>query len=806
MLFTLKRGMFPQKGQLLFFKGFIRRHYLSLFSLSSFGSSLLSLGKRAIDRIKDTLAAAITAATKFGDWFVDGVKSIIALFGSVLDFVAAMRIKPIVSFLAAIIDVAINAICYIMTVLANSALTLFKPDIGTGSSMFELILKGYSGFFSFLRVMAIAFIFIILVSSLCKIMFHESSDETPMSVFTGAFVAGFFSSIAPFLVVQAEKVFLVFYSGLLGMVPQKTDFEKFASAAHELLSTADTSKLGAQLESFCLSFLLLMLIMMIAWKFVVFLMEVAQRYLVLGMLLLFSPLACCFITTKSMRNSFKAYIRMIASTLILMLMNVFFLALFLKSVTGFSGAVTSISAANSSASKVVIVIVWCLVEFGVLHVAGQMDNYMNTLGISTAETGSGMMASMLMDAMDIGAIGMPQSKKEPKEKKGLFGLFSRSKESSVDSQDEKGPITATHGKVDPQVVLNALHRKTGNMSLFEDGATAAAAADALLNALGDEKLKDKRFDGTNFDIKNGMAMLDTAKDKDGNSLSIALAPVENLPPGFARQYGGREIDIGSQGKYVLIAMGQGASEYLAQSSKALAAFQKDYGLDTKNGQISRIRDANNQITGAYRQIEQRDNGVMLTEWAPACSYRPDEGLNASLVRVGDMDFWRSEVFMPKTIDASGAEHLSLTCENTSIPDDANGRQKWFSSQFSTAAQDGFRMVGGTAEQLHLEKNGEKFVMNSVLSCSISEKAEENLKFTRYYAENGVGYMMTKVPDFEQTTIDKVFVNRNTQGMPMFAQKFDMEKAMDEAVRRRYVTPLPSSNIQKTAYKKTRGDK
>ena len=48
-----------------------------------------------------------------------------------------------------------------------------------------------------------------------------------------------------------------------------------------------------------------------------------------------------------------------------------------------------------------------------------MDNYMNTLGISTAETGSGMMASMLMDAMDIGAIGMPQSKKEPKEKKGL---------------------------------------------------------------------------------------------------------------------------------------------------------------------------------------------------------------------------------------------------------------------------------------------------------------------------------------------------------------------------------------------------
>ena len=97
-------------------------------------------------------------------------------------------------------------------------------------------------------------------------------------------------------------------------------------------------------------------------------------------------------------------------------------------------------------------------------------------------------------------------------------------------------------------------------------------------------------------------------------------------------------------------------------------------------------------------------------------------------------------------------------------------------------------------------------MNSVLSCSISEKAEENLKFTRYYAENGVGYMMTKVPDFEQTTIDKVFVNRNTQGMPMFAQKFDMEKAMDEAVRRRYVTPLPSSNIQKTAYKKTRGDK
>ena len=95
---------------------------------------------------------------------------------------------------------------------------------------------------------------------------------------------------------------------------------------------------------------------------------------------------------------------MVASTLFLMVMNVFFLALFLKSVTGFSDVIASIGAENSSASKIAIVVTWCIVEFGLLYVAGQFDSYLNTMGFSTAETGAGMMASMVMDAIDIGAI------------------------------------------------------------------------------------------------------------------------------------------------------------------------------------------------------------------------------------------------------------------------------------------------------------------------------------------------------------------------------------------------------------------
>lgn len=792
-------GGIPQKGHdLKVFFHFNKPHYLALFSLRSFGEAVWAkvcqLGQALVEGVVNSLGAV----------FENGVKSLVQFFGSVLDFVAALKILPLVSFVAAIVDALIEGICYVMTTVANSAVTLYKPDIGTGGSLFELVLKGYSGIIPFLRILSIAFICIILVSSLAKIIINPQASETPMSVITGAIVAGVLSTCAPFLVIQAEKFFMIIYSGMLKMVPAEVDFELFATSANIFLVGGAASKFGALLEGLMTSVLLLILLLMIAWKFLGFVLEVAQRYLVLGTLLIFSPLACCFITTKSMRHSFKAYIRMIASTLFLMFMNVFFIALFLKSVGAFSDAITAIGAENSSVSKVAIVITWCIVEFGLLYVAGQFDSYLNTMGFSTAETGAGMMASMLMDAIDIGIINPVHSGKQKGGKLGaLLGKVSHRRVRRSDgpqSPQKQHPIKMKSGQVDFANIADTMKNREGDDSPFKNKKTAAAAADSLLNALRNPKLKSQKFELDKLNItEGGVATLYTASDENGDNLSIALVPKQNLPDGFTSTYGGREISIPSQGKFVLLATGAKSLEYLTWSRAAEAAFKKRYGIGLGEGQVRHVR-SDDGLTGVYRRTYINNTGIqMLTEWAPACSYIPDASLNAIRTRVGDMDYWTYDICVPQ--DSAG--NIVPTCDNISIPSDVSSMQTWLTSQFTDIRLDGYKMVGGTAEQIHLEKEGEKFVMCPILSTA---QVEAEAQLTRTYANNGAGYIMAKVNDFNQEAIDKVFTPRGSLGTPAFARKIDLYNSMQEVMQQSKAKPRFASNIAKTAYRKRKEDK
>ena len=191
----------------------------------------------------------------------------------------------------------------------------------------------------------------------------------------------------------------------------------------------------------------------------------------------------------------------------------------------------------------------------------------------------------------------------------------------------------------------------------------------------------------------------------------------------------------------------------------------------------------------------------MTEWVPACSYTPDASLNAVKTRVGDMDYWRYNVPVPR--DAAG--NITATCENTTVPTDASKMQTWLDSQFRGTSLDGYKMVGGTADQIQLEKDGEKYVMSPILSTALTEQAELG-PLSHAYANNGADYIMAKVDDFSAESINKVFVTRGAQGNPTFARKIDLDKTMQEALRRRSVNPANTSNILKTAYRKTKGDR
>jgi hypothetical protein len=138
--------------------------------------------------------------------------------------------------------------------------------------------------------------------------------------------------------------------------------------------------------------LLLQIILMIAlgWNYFKLLLEVVERYIVVGVLCYTSPLAFAMGGAKATNKVFQSWCRMVGSQLLLLVLNVWFLRAFNSSVAHFvanGGALTS-GQGN--------MFLWLFCALAFLKTAQKFDSYLASLGLSVAQTGSGMGMEMLM--------------------------------------------------------------------------------------------------------------------------------------------------------------------------------------------------------------------------------------------------------------------------------------------------------------------------------------------------------------------------------------------------------------------------
>ena len=147
--------------------------------------------------------------------------------------------------------------------------------------------------------------------------------------------------------------------------------------------------------------LILMLILMISlgWNYFKLLLEVVERYVVVGVLCYTSPLAFAMGGSKATNQVFKSWCRMVGSQLLLLVMNVWFLRGFNSSV----GQFVANGGALTSGSGNIFLWMFCALAF--LKTAQKFDTYLASLGLSVAQTGSGMGMELLMAARVLGGFG-----------------------------------------------------------------------------------------------------------------------------------------------------------------------------------------------------------------------------------------------------------------------------------------------------------------------------------------------------------------------------------------------------------------
>lgn len=244
--------------------------------------------------------------------------------------------------------------------------------------------------------MAEAFIVIQLITGLSKSMVTslDSHEEHPASRIAGAIL----SMIAVFysysFFIAAERVANHFYNIFKYQQGVIVTEEKISQILLLPKLSVDFIKDSGELSGMALLLVTLCLFFFVTMAFVKLLVEVIERYITLAFLFYTCPLAFATLANKNLRQVFSKWIQMIVSQFLLMMMNIFFLTMFMggwfnvfnpdiqKAIGGY------FQSPADYFTKMVIL-------GGTLILGQKVDEHLRSLGLSAAQTGQGLGNALL---------------------------------------------------------------------------------------------------------------------------------------------------------------------------------------------------------------------------------------------------------------------------------------------------------------------------------------------------------------------------------------------------------------------------
>ena len=152
----------------------------------------------------------------------------------------------------------------------------------------------------------------------------EAEDPIKLSIKSVLFI--FLAYFARDIVDIVLKIVGRPYSWILAADVAPLDFSSFFSS---ILTTAGVVSSGAA------TIIALILTLVLAWNYLKLLLEAAERYILLGVLVFTAPVAFSMGASQSTSNVFKSWCRMLGGQVFLLLMNAWCLRLFTSMVGAF---------------------------------------------------------------------------------------------------------------------------------------------------------------------------------------------------------------------------------------------------------------------------------------------------------------------------------------------------------------------------------------------------------------------------------------------------------------------------------------
>ena len=279
----------------------------------------------------------------------------------------------------------IFAVAKMLDMVVRAFLSWLSLDMSEYLDVFPLFEDGYVIF----RGIGLGMVMVIAAASLVKfyvpgILGGSEPDDTPAGIllktlFATALVIGGNHILS--LVVDISKA--AFDSFL-----NKEDWSTFTfSDVSNVFSTAAGAVEAAKQGDYGLGTLLgeLFLVSIIAYNFFKLMVEISERYMLVGVLFFTSPPFFALSSAKATMNSFKSWIKMFISSCVMMFVSVFSLRIVLS---GFASEAFRNSNGGQSLGILLLILATC-------KVAMRLDSYLKQIGLGTAHTGGMLLDDML---------------------------------------------------------------------------------------------------------------------------------------------------------------------------------------------------------------------------------------------------------------------------------------------------------------------------------------------------------------------------------------------------------------------------
>lgn len=277
----------------------------------------------------------------------------------------------------------------IVSQMMDAVSGLFLEALGTSMLAMEEYFPFVKSAFTIMQYTAWALLFLITVWQLFRIYGGPITEaENPWTLLAR-------SALFALLIGYAKPIFMIAldiarapYTALMDLTLTAEDFT-FAGVEQALTSGLTTLISVASVVGLIL---LIILEIALGWNYFKLLLEVVERYVVVGVLCYTSPLAYCMGASKSTSPVFKSWCRMVGSQLLLLVLNVWFLRAFNSSVGQYIGNGGALSSGKGS------IFLWLFCALAFLKTAQKFDSYLAAMGLNVAQTGSTMGMEMLMAA------------------------------------------------------------------------------------------------------------------------------------------------------------------------------------------------------------------------------------------------------------------------------------------------------------------------------------------------------------------------------------------------------------------------